>query len=337
MYLSRSRYIAAIFIAWAILPRLGGETFATTGGTVVRFDTVEGSFLVELYDEVMPRTVANFLGYVNTARYDGSVVHRNSDTEVPFGSGNFEDFVIQGGGFFLQDPTPPNNTITFSNVATDPPINDEPGGGVTGPSNVRGTIAMAKSGPNTVTSQWFFNQRDNSFLDDPNRGDGGFGAFGEVLHDGMEVVDRIGDLPLPPDFGFSIGAPFNDLPLRNFNGNDISDIRVENTVVVSGVYVFADFNHNTVVTGADLAILERHYGTTDATFNEGNSDADGDVDGKDFLRWQRTAGMFTPPPSPPSISAVPEPTTALLAACGLASATATCCRRGAVAPWRRKG
>ena len=327
MHLSRSRCIAALLIAWAILPQLGGESFATTGGTVVRFDTVEGSFLVELYDDLMPSTVANFLGYVNTGRYDGSVVHRNSDTEDPPGSGNVEDFVIQGGGFFLQDFVPPNETITFANVATDPPINDEPGGGVSGPSNLRGTIAMAKSGPNTVTSQWFFNQRDNSFLDDPNRGDGGFSAFGEVLHDGMEVVDRIGDLPIPNDFGFSIGSPFNDLPLRNFNGNEISDIRVSNTVVVTGVYIFADFNHNTVVTGADLAILERHYGTTGATFNEGNTDFDADVDGKDFLRWQRTAGMFTPSPAPPSISAVPEPTAALLAACGLASAAITARRR----------
>jgi peptidyl-prolyl cis-trans isomerase A (cyclophilin A) len=181
----------------------------------------------------MPRAVANFLVYVNGGRYDGSVVHRNSDTTLP----SIRDFVIQGGGFFLQDPVPPGTTLTFSNVILEPPILDEPGGGVPGPSNVRGTIAMAKFGPDTVTSQWFINQGDNSFLDDPMRPDGGFSVFGEVLGDGMTVVDAIGDLPLPTDFGFAIGSPFNDLPLRNFNGNSIEDVRVANTVVVNSISV----------------------------------------------------------------------------------------------------
>ena len=204
---------------------------ASVAETVVRFDTVEGSFDVELFDDTMPRTVANFLAYVNGGRYDGSVVHRNSDTI----DGN--DFVIQGGGYFLYDPLPPETVITYSEVETETPIADEPGGGVTGPSNVRGTIAMAKSGPDTVTSQWFINQADNSFLDDPQRSDGGFAAFGQVLGDGMDVVDAIGDLPLPPDFSLSIAPPFGDLPLRNFTGSAFADIRVAHTVTVNSVTV----------------------------------------------------------------------------------------------------
>ncbi len=218
--------------------------------TIVRFDTVEGPFDVELYDDLMPRTVANFLVYVNGGRYDGSVVHRNSDTANP----PIRDFVIQGGGFFLQDPVPPGTTITFSDVVLEPPILDEPGGGVPGPSNVRGTIAMAKSGPDTVTSQWFINQGDNSFLDDPMRSDGGFSAFGEVLGDGMTVVDAIGDLPLPADFGFAISSPFNDLPLRNFNGNSIEDIRVANTVVVNSISLVPEPSA-AVLAAASLAML----------------------------------------------------------------------------------
>jgi cyclophilin family peptidyl-prolyl cis-trans isomerase len=217
--------------------------------TIVRFDTVEGPFDVELYDDLMPRTVANFLVYVNGGRYDGSVVHRNSDTTIP----SIRDFVIQGGGFFLQDPVPPGTTITQSSVILEPPILDEPGGGVPGPSNVRGTIAMAKSGPDTVTSQWFFNQADNSFLDDPTR-DGGFSAFGEVLGDGMTVVDAIGDLPLPTDFGFGIDPPFNDLPLRNFNGNSIEDVRVANTVTVNSISVVPEPSA-AVLAAASLAML----------------------------------------------------------------------------------
>jgi len=288
---------------------------ATTAnaGSVVRFDTVLGSFDVQLYDDVMPVTVNNFLDYVSTARFDGTVVHRNSDTQG-------RDFVIQGGGFTLLDPDPPNpaSIISFDSVNTDAPINDEPGGGVAGPSNLRGTIAMAKSGPNTVTSQWFINQGDNSFLDDPARGDGGFSAFGTVLGDGMTVVDTIGDLPLPNDFGFDIASPFNDLPLRDFSGTAINDIRVANTVTVNSisqlVVIPGDFNLDGQVDNDDFAILNAGIGIEDAAFfDDGDADMDGDVDGADFLAWQANFGIST------TLSAfsVPEPTTIVLACLGL--------------------
>ena len=236
------RRATAIGLLVAVCPISGQTQAATDGGpdcsqaaarTIVRFETVEGSFDVELCDELMPRTVANFLDYVTEGRYDGSVVHRNSDTADP----ELRDFVIQGGGFFLEDPVPPESEITGFGVPTNPPIADEPGGGVAGPSNLRGTIAMAKSGPDTATSQWFINQGDNSFLDDPQRPDGGFAAFGTVIGDGMSVVDAIGDLPIPPDFGFTIGAPFSELPLRNFAGASIDDVREIHTVVVKKVFI----------------------------------------------------------------------------------------------------
>lgn len=285
---------------------------------IVRFNTVLGSFDVQLFADVMPNTVQNFLNYVNTDRYDGTVVHRNSDT-FDSGLGGFRDFVIQGGGFTLHDPNPPSTTITYSSVTTDPPINDEPGSGVTGPSNVRGTIAMAKSGPNTVTSQWFINQGDNSVLDSPTRPDGGFSAFGMVLGNGMDVVDAIGDLPLPADFGFSIGAPFNDIPLRNFSGSSISDIRVANTVTVNSITQLAlapgDFNRNGVVNSADLTILRNNYGMSQgAFFDDGDADMDGDVDGADYLLWQRSFGQPAPPLG--AINAIPEPASAIIAALG---------------------
>jgi peptidyl-prolyl cis-trans isomerase A (cyclophilin A) len=210
-------------------PELAG---ADAPRTTLRFDTVLGSFDVELFDDLMPRTVVNFLSYVQADRLDGTVVHRNADTGAPP-----RDFVIQGGGFFIMDPVPPGTVITQSSVVPDPAIPDEPGSGVAGPSNLRGTIAMAKSGIDTVTSQWFINQGDNSFLDDPARPDGGFSAFGMVLGNGMTVVDAIGDLPLPADFGFGINAPFNDLPLRDFSGDSIEDIRVIHMVVVNSISV----------------------------------------------------------------------------------------------------
>jgi|GEM_PF-2592915 len=290
-----------------------------TAGTVVRFDTVMGSFDVQLFDTEMPNTVQNFLSYVNTDRYDGTVIHRNSDT-FDAGLGAFRDFVIQGGGFSLNDPDPPdpNAIISFDNVSLFPSINDEPGGGVAGPSNIRGTITMAKSGPDTVTSQYFFNQGDNSFLDNPGRPDGGFSAFGMVLGDGMDVVDAIGDLPLPPDFGFSISPPFNDLPLRNFSGSAINHIRVEHTVTVNSVSQLVllpgDFDRNGAVDGDDLAIFSAGFGISEGAFlDDGDADMDGDVDGKDFLIWQQNYGATS---SLSSVNSVPEPATLLLLCLG---------------------
>ncbi len=287
-----------------------------TAGTVVRFDTVMGSFDVQLFDTEMPNSVQNFLSYVNTDRYDGTVIHRNTDTADPI----LRDFVIQGGGFTLNDPDPPdpNAIIGATPVSVDPPINDEPGGGVAGPSNILGTITMAKSGPDTVTSQYFFNQGDNSFLDNPGRPDGGFSAFGMVLGDGMVVVDAIGDLPIPTDFGFSISPPFNDLPLRNFSGSAINHVRVEHTVTVNSVSQLAllagDFDRNGKVDGDDLAIFSAGFGISEGAFlDDGDADMDGDVDGRDFLIWQQNFGATSPLSS---VNSVPEPATLLLLCLG---------------------
>ncbi|MGI9430398.1 MAG: peptidylprolyl isomerase [Bythopirellula sp.] len=316
--------VAQALATLVLLLSLSFAAKVVSAGTVVRFDTVEGVFDVQLYDNNMPVTVANFLSYADAGRYDGTVVHRNSDTQG-------RDFVIQGGGFSLNDPDPPdpNAIISFDYVVDpsnpDPPINDEPGGGVAGPSNLRGTIAMAKSGPNTVTSQWFINQGDNSFLDSPTRGDGGFSSFGTVLGDGMIVVDAIGDLPLPGDFGFGIGSPFNDLPLRNFSGTAINHVRVANTVTVNSISQLAlvpgDFNLDGLVDDEDLAILNANFGTeSGALVDDGDADMDGDVDGDDFLAWQGNVGTV------PGLSAtsIPEPSTLLLVASGL---IAIFCRR----------
>lgn len=283
------------------------------GATIVRFTTVMGSFDVQLFDTTMPRTVQNFLSYVNADRYDGTVIHRNSDTYDSTING-MRDFVIQGGGYTLHDPNPPNpaSNISYTTVQKFAPIADEPGGGVYGPSNAYGTIAMAKSGPNTVTSEWFFNQGNNSTLDNPARPDGGFAAFGMVLGNGMNVVNAIGDLTTPQDHGFAIGGAFGDLPLRNFTGSAINQVRVANTVTVNSVSVInlptADFDRNGMVNQADLAIFRNGYGMTSGAFlDDGDADMDGDVDGRDFLLLQRSFGQtvslgaFTTIPEPSSV------------------------------------
>jgi peptidyl-prolyl cis-trans isomerase A (cyclophilin A) len=174
--------------------------------TVVEFQTNLGNFEVNLYDNATPTTVTNFLNYVNNAAYTGSIVHRT----VP-------DFIVQGGGFRF-DLTWPATAIPASAAITNEPMF----------SNLRGTIAMAKtSQPNSATNQWFFSLEDNSAnLDIQNNG---FTVFGEVVGDGMAVVDAIADLQR-----FNFGSLFEELPLRSDNGGNPD---ATNLVIVTAVIV----------------------------------------------------------------------------------------------------
>jgi peptidyl-prolyl cis-trans isomerase A (cyclophilin A) len=157
--------------------------------TIVRVETAMGSFDVNLYDRGTPATVANFLAYVNSRAYNNSVVHR-----LAIG------FVAQGGGYTYQ------GNSTLGNVAQNAAVTNEPVY-----SNVRGTIAMAKLGgnANSATSQWFVNLGNNSAnLDTQN---GGFTVFGQVIGNGMAVLDAINALPT-----FQISTAIDSIPLRNY-------------------------------------------------------------------------------------------------------------------------
>ena len=153
----------------------------------VRMQTDLGAIDIELFDTVAPLTVANFLNYVNDGEYDGTFFHRS----IP-------GFVVQGGGYITNTPNGSILTDGASLIQTDPPVVNE-----FNLSNLRGTIAMAKiaaeydesnnlipgTGPDSATSQWFFNLDDNSAnLDNQN---GGFTVFAQVLGEGMDVVDSI--------------------------------------------------------------------------------------------------------------------------------------------------
>ena len=181
-------------------------------GTVVRYDTVYGDFDLELFDDDTPITVDNFLGYVDRGDYDGTFIHRNAL------NGDNSPFVVQGGGFKF---TAPNK---YNAVTQGPSITNE-----FGISNTRGTIAMAKidGNPDSATNQWFFNMADNggtapNGLDFQN---GGFTVFGQVLGDGMDIVDQIA--ATPNWNASSINGAFGSLPLRDFtndhfpNNNDL--------------------------------------------------------------------------------------------------------------------
>ncbi|MGH8821666.1 MAG: peptidylprolyl isomerase [Rhodoferax sp.] len=153
----------------------------------VQFDTSAGSFVVELYPDKAPKTVANFLQYVNDKHYDGTIFHRV-----------ISNFMIQGGGY----------DVHYTEKPTRSPIVNE--GGVAlahgGPGNVVGTIAMARtSDPNSATAQFFINVHDNAFLDASAQSPG-YAVFGKVVS-GMDVVDKIKAMPTGP------GGPFpSDVP-----------------------------------------------------------------------------------------------------------------------------
>jgi cyclophilin family peptidyl-prolyl cis-trans isomerase len=171
---------------------------------LVRVETTLGDFDVELWDDVAPLTVANFLAYARDGDYDGSFIHRS----IP-------GFIVQGGSRRIS-----NNMI--APIPQRPPVVNEfqP---CDGGCNVRGTLAMAKLEdlPDSATNSWFINLADNSAnLDVQNEG---FATFGRVVGDGMSVVDAVAALPRCRQFancGLRVSYP--DLPLRNYAGGGVA-------------------------------------------------------------------------------------------------------------------
>ena len=156
--------LLAIPCAWAQNPR-------------VEFKTSMGSFALELYADKAPKTVANFIQYVNSGFYNGTIFHRVID-----------GFMIQGGGF---EPGMREKT-------TRPPIENEAGLALkAGLKNELGTVAMARTpNPHSASAQFFINVKDNGFLDYRDSSPQGYGyaVFGRVV-EGMDTVMRIAKVP----------------------------------------------------------------------------------------------------------------------------------------------
>jgi peptidyl-prolyl cis-trans isomerase B (cyclophilin B) len=160
------RYLAPLLLAV-----LSFSTHAEGGNALpqVKLETNYGNIVIELNAEKAPNTVANFLSYVNDGFYDGTIFHRV-----------IKDFMIQGGGF----------TEEFVQKTPKAPIKNEANNGL---SNVRGSVAMARTGdPHSATAQFFINTVDNNFLDfrGENGAAWGYAVFGQVI-EGMDVVDAI--------------------------------------------------------------------------------------------------------------------------------------------------
>ena len=233
----------------------------------VRFSTVLGNFDVQLFTAQKPITVANFLKYLDQGRYfkiDPTTHHRVSS----FFHRSVSNFVIQGGGFIGTANTADPTLVTPTQIATFPPIQNEPG-----ISNKRGTIAMAKldGDPNSATSQWFINLKDNggppSNLDTTN---GGFTVFGKVLGTGMTTVDKIAMLPTYNLQPSDPHTPFGEVPLRNYNPSDF--VRPPNLISIPDIirippFTFLPFSNNTAVAtvsisaGRQLVINAKQIGT----------------------------------------------------------------------------
>jgi peptidyl-prolyl cis-trans isomerase A (cyclophilin A) len=209
------RRAAFALVAATGLSLLAGPALAQNAPKV-KFVTSEGDFVVEVYPDKAPKTVENFLQYVKDKHYDGTIFHRV-----------ISNFMVQGGGY----------DATYAEKKTRPPVQHEGREALAkgGPKNVVGTLAMARTNdPNSASSQFFINVKDNDFLNPTVIPPGdpvpkfeyqgrvyentpraqlinapqlyGYTVFGKVVS-GMEVVNKIKSVPT------GAGGPFpTDVP-----------------------------------------------------------------------------------------------------------------------------
>jgi len=164
---------------------LGVTTLSMAANPKVALETNFGTIVLELYPDKAPKTVENFLAYVNAGFYDGTIFHRVIDR-----------FMIQGGGF----------NESMQKKPTKAPIQNEADNGL---HNDRLTIAMARTGdPHSATAQFFINTVNNTFLNFTSKDVRGWGyaVFGKVI-DGENVVDKISKMPTGAKAPFRSDVP----------------------------------------------------------------------------------------------------------------------------------
>ncbi len=188
-----TRRVAALALGAAAM--LAALPVAAQEAPRVKFNTSVGEFVVEVYPDKAPKTVANFLQYVKDKHYDGTVFHRVID-----------NFMVQGGGFdanYVQKPTRP-------------PVQHEGQEALAkgGPKNVVGTLAMARTNdPHSASSQFFINVKDNSFLD-PTPQKPGYTVFGKVVS-GMDVINKMKATPTGAAGPFPSDVPKTPIVVRS--------------------------------------------------------------------------------------------------------------------------
>ena len=190
-----SRFSAALCLALA----LAVPVPAHATNPVVVIKTSAGDITLDLDIDKAPKTVENFLSYVDAGFYDGTLFHRV-----------IKGFMIQGGGF----------TKGMKQKETRPPIENEATNGL---KNDRGTIAMARTSfPHSATSQFFINLVDNNFLNHTAETERGWGycVFGHVTS-GMDVVDAIAKVPTGTRFGHA-DVPLEDVTIVSIKRQPIA-------------------------------------------------------------------------------------------------------------------
>jgi peptidyl-prolyl cis-trans isomerase B (cyclophilin B) len=169
---------ASLLFVVLVFGMVGSAAAQSGGGAApvhprVALETSQGRIVIELYRDKAPKTVDNFLQYVKSGHYDGTIFHRVID-----------GFMVQGGGF----------SADMGQKPTKSPIQNEADNGL---RNERGTLAMARTqDPNSASAQFFINLTDNEFLNHKGKTAQGWGyaVFGKVV-EGMEVVDKIAKVP----------------------------------------------------------------------------------------------------------------------------------------------
>ena len=181
-----------LITACAIVLLLAANSSVFASNPKVRMETTKGVVVIELYPDKAPKTVENFLRYVNEGKYDGTIFHRV-----------IKRFMNQGGGF----------TPDFKKVETFAPIKNEADNGL---KNKRGTLAMARTGdPHSATNQFFINTVDNAFLDHSSKTARGWGycVFATVV-DGMDVMDRIAKVQTGAAGPFQQDVPMEEILIQ---------------------------------------------------------------------------------------------------------------------------
>ncbi len=195
----------------------------TTSTPTARFHTNLGDIDVTLLPGSAPKTVANFMNYMNRGAYDNSVIHRLVN-----------GFIFQGGGYQLV-----NHALVA--IPQDPAVQNE-----YGLPNTRGTIAMAKTDgdPNSATNQWFFNTVDNSTTLNQNN-NGGFTVFGKVANAAsLAIMDRIAAQQVPG----ILASPFDQIPLIDYTSGALQDSNFVVVLSVSLVVSAPVISNNGIVT-----------------------------------------------------------------------------------------
>lgn len=186
-HLARRVFISAFSVAVLAMPAWAQTPAAAPK---VTFQTTMGEFVVEVYPDKAPKTVENFLRYVKDKHYNGTIFHRV-----------IGNFMVQGGGY----------KVDLDQKPTRPPIVLEASNGL---KNEAGTIAMARTGePNSATSQFFVNVKDNQSLNAKGNADG-YAVFGRVVS-GMDVIEKIRATPTGPKGMFPSDVPTTPIVINS--------------------------------------------------------------------------------------------------------------------------